>query len=331
MKKLYTSLAIVIANFSYAQTVDFESINLGANSFYDGSDLSGTPNMDSTLYDSTFVLSGIEMFNQWSLQFGAPGYLSDGWVFSSKTADTTSGLPGAYNSYAGGGADNSTSYAVTFVGSGKTIELENNAVATFADISVTNNTYAAFSMLNGDNIAKKFGGATGDDADFFLLHIIGYDANGNSIDTLEHYLADYRFSDNSMDYIQKEWETIDLSSLGEINKIRFELSSSDNGNFGMNTPSYVVIDNINFGFTTINEVEENTLSIYPNPTSSIVTINNSLAKGNVTLVDLSGRVVMNKAITSAQQVLNVEDLPTGIYTLLLNQNGILKTSKLVKQ
>jgi hypothetical protein len=328
MKKFYTLIAIAIANFSNAQTVDFESVNLTANSVYDGSDLSGTPNSDTTAYDSTFVFSKLVMTNQWNSQYG---YFSDGWAFSNKTDDTTTSLPGAYNSYAGGGVNGSDNYAVTYIGTGKVIQLENNAVATFGSISVTNNTYAAYSMLNGDNIAKKFGGTTGDDEDWFLLKIIGYDANGNSVDTIKFYLADYRFSDNAQDYIIKDWTSIDLTSFGEVNKIRFEQSSSDNGNFGMNTPSYLAIDNINFGFTSVNETNYNTLSVYPNPASATLSFSKVIASGNLSIYNLSGQKVIERKISSPLRSINISELSTGVYTLLLNQNGNISTTKLIKQ
>ncbi len=328
MKKFYTLIAIAFANFSNAQTVDFESVTLAPNSAYDGSDLSGTPNSDTTAYDSTFVFSGLVMTNQWNSQYG---YFSDGWAFSNKTDDTTPSLPGAYNSYAGGGANGSDNYAIAYISPGKEIQLENNATATFGSISVTNNNYAAYSMLNGDNVAKKFGGVTGDDEDWFLLDIIGYDAAGNSVDTIKFYLADYRFNDNAQDYIIKDWTSIDLTSFGEINKIRFEQSSSDNGNFGMNTPSYLAIDNINFGFTSVKEVNTNNLSVYPNPASSILSFSTVIDSGTLYIYSLSGQKVVEREISSSLSSINVSELSTGVYTLLLNQNGNISTTRLIKQ
>ena len=43
---------------------------------------------------------------------------------------------------------------------------------------VTNNNYAYYSMLNGDAFAKKFGGGSSDDEDWFLLTITGKDVGG---------------------------------------------------------------------------------------------------------------------------------------------------------
>lgn len=316
MKKIYLSLTVLTTSLTFAQTVDFESINLPAESAWDGSDLSGTPNQDSTLYDSTFVFSNLEFTNQWNVTWGAPGYLSEGWVFSNETDDTTQALPGAYHSYAGGGANGSSNYAVTYIGTGQIIQLQNNAVATFSSIDITNNNYAAHSMLNGDNLAKKFGGATGDDEDWFLLDIIGYDANGTVVDTIKFYLADFRFADNSQDYIIKAWETVDLSSFGAINKIRFEQSSSDNTGGYMNTPSYLALDNINFGFTSVNEIAENNFNVYPNPSNGRISFNENLEKGQLSIYNLSGQLVVNKTINDSIKTLDLSFLEKGVYTIV---------------
>jgi Domain of unknown function (DUF4465) len=57
-------------------------------------------------------------------------------------------------------------------------------------------------------------------------------------------LADFRFTDNSKDYIGNTWTNIDLSAFGFIKALKFEMSSSDSGAGGMNTPGYVCLDNI---------------------------------------------------------------------------------------
>ena len=58
------------------------------------------------------------------------------------------------------------------------------------------------------------------------------------------YLADFRFGDNSQDYIIDAWTAVNLSSLGQVKTLEFSVSSSDTGDFGINTPTYFAIDNI---------------------------------------------------------------------------------------
>jgi hypothetical protein len=100
-------------------------------------------------------------------------------------------------------------------------------------------------MKDGYAQAKKFGGSSGDDPDWFLLTITGKDASGAETGTVEFYLADYRFEDSSEDYIVDDWEYVDLSSLGVVKSLEFNLNSSDAGDFGMNTPTYFAMDALN--------------------------------------------------------------------------------------
>ena len=109
-------------------------------------------------------------------------------------------------------------------------------------MEITNSTYGALSMKNGDAFAKKF---TSNDKDFFKVWIKGY-AAGKVKDSLEVYLADFRYADLSQNYIQKDWKTVSLSKFVNIDSLNFSLESSDNGQWGINTPGYFTIDNIKF-------------------------------------------------------------------------------------
>lgn len=70
----------------------------------------------------------------------------------------------------------------------------------------------------------------------------------------------------------------------------------------------------------VSSVEENNvlgLNIYPNPANNEITLNsNVLGAGTVTLVDMTGRVVLQqKTVISSTQKINIQDLPSGIYSL----------------
>ena len=103
-------------------------------------------------------------------------------------------------------------------------------------LKVTNSTFAYYSILKGDDFAKKF-----ENNDWFKLTIQGYNASNNPTQSVDVYLADYR---NGKTEILKSWKWIDLSSLGEVKELHFKLSSTDNGEYGMNTPSYFCLDDI---------------------------------------------------------------------------------------
>ncbi len=205
---------------------------LSPGSFYDGADLAGG-----------FVSGGLNFNNDFDPMFAS----WSGWSYSNTTDTTTAGFANQFSAIAGGGANQSDTYAVGTAFTGAvvpTIRRNPASTGTFRSIDITNTTYATLSMLQGDGFAKQFGGDSGDDADFFLLTIEGFDASASSVGTVDFYLADYRFADNRQDYIIDQWTTVDVSALSSAVELRFALSSSDVGAFGINTPAYFAVDNI---------------------------------------------------------------------------------------
>ncbi|TWT92525.1 Dockerin type I repeat protein [Neorhodopirellula pilleata] len=216
------------------QTIGFEDVGeaLAEDAFDNGSDQRGG-----------FRSGSLSFANEYTPAFGS----WSGWAYSNVTDTVTAGFANQFASYSGGGADGSDTFAVAggYGESPPTIELPDSfAGASFESIAITNTTYAALSMLQGDSFAKRFGGETSADPDFFLLTIVGYDAVGDSVGSVDFYLADYRFADHSLDYVIEDWTVVDLSSLVDATRLQFRLSSSDVGNFGMNTPAFFAIDQL---------------------------------------------------------------------------------------
>ena len=110
-------------------------------------------------------------------------------------------------------------------------------------LNLTNTVYAALTMENGNEFAKKFGPpANGQPGDFFLLNIAGFNSAGTSTGTVNFYLANFLSSDPSQDYIVQNWTNVDLSALAPgTDKLVFTVSSSDVGDFGINTPEYFAL------------------------------------------------------------------------------------------
>ena len=227
-----------IASFSVTVST-FDDLSLDPESYWNGD------GGDVTEY---FISGGA------SFQNDNAGYSWSGFSYSNTTDTTTEGYTNQFSVYTGGGIDGSANYGVSYImldWEGGTYDPIPNIIY-LADASgnevqglyVTNTTYAALSMLNGDSFAKKFGGTGGDDPDWFLLTIKGIDSEANYTGTVEFYLADYRFADNSQDYIVDEWTWVDLNSLGTVVGLEVCVSSSDTGDWGMNTPSYFAMDNL---------------------------------------------------------------------------------------
>jgi hypothetical protein len=228
---LGTGLFLGASRSASADAVDFEDLTLAPESFYNGSDGAGG-----------FISQGAFFNNNYNSQFGS----WSGWSYSNKTDVTTPGFMNQYSAYnlPYGGGDGSANYGVAF-----NSELGDAYVllpdgTTPASMRVTNTTYAALSMRDGDMFAKKFGGPDGTDPDFFVLTLHGLHANGDVTGSVHFFLADYTFQDPDLNYIVSSWTTVDLTPLGNATSLAFELTSSDIGPFGMNTPAYFAIDNL---------------------------------------------------------------------------------------
>ena len=120
------------------------------------------------------------------------------------------------------------------------LDFDQNGEYVIDHLYVSNNTYGALSMLNGDGYAKRF---TYEDKDYFLLTFQGFDAGGKKVGSpIEYYLADFRTP--SSPGVITGWHRVDLSAMGKINKLGFWLVSTDGKGSQMSTPAYFCLDDI---------------------------------------------------------------------------------------
>ncbi|WP_083712685.1 DUF4465 domain-containing protein [Paludisphaera borealis] len=233
----------------------FDDLPLGTDSFWRGPDPNGTvvqgPYGD--VVRGSFTTGGVDFVNNYEKTFGS----WSGFAYSNTTDTTTAGYLNQFSAFPGS-AHSGDAYGVAFgyqdLGPDVLLSqlqgLPHLTLPTGAGIAgmfVTNTTYAALSMLRGDSFAKKFGGASGNDPDWFKLTAYGSDASGKVLEaSIDFYLADYRFGDNKQDYIVKDWRYMDLSALAGAQTIYFNVSSSDVGLFGMNTPGYFAVDDVRY-------------------------------------------------------------------------------------
>ena len=221
-----------------ATVATFDDLSLAAESYWNGSDESGG-----------FQSGNAYFYNNYNPDWGS----WDGWAYSNQTDTTTAGYLNQYSAYTGGGVNGSSNYGVSYVAldwmSGNDpipTQLDFTGSATGCQVQgayFTNTTYVALAMRNGEGPAKQFGGATGDDPDWFKLIITGIGSDANPV---EFYLADYSDHNNNQDYIVEDWEWVDLRSLGEVTALEFNVASSDVGDYGINTPTYFAMDNLTY-------------------------------------------------------------------------------------
>jgi hypothetical protein len=241
MRYLLAGILVLLSQCcNAAVVVDFEELALAPNSYFDGYGENAA---------SGFWSSGGSQFN--TNPFGP------GWSYSNVNNPTTSGYLNSYAAFTGTGfgGDGNYALATSFFPYGAYINLPNSLAP--LSMYITNTTYAATSMRDGDGFAKKFGGDSGDDPDFFRLIITGFDAldgTGGITGSTEFMLADFRDTNNALDYIVDQWSLVELASLGNARSIAFSMESSDSGPFGMNTPAFFAMDHM-------------TLSAVPEPAS----------------------------------------------------------------
>lgn len=317
MKKnlLTIIISILIISISNSQSIstDFESFNIEIDTFLNGSDGSGG-----------FSGNGIFLPNDFDSNYGS----WTGWSISTVVDTVTPGFTNQYASISGTGANGSSHYATTFVSGTSIVDIE--GAYTLQSISVNNGTYPFLSMLNGDSFAKKFGGETGDDPDFYSL-IIKASLNGEiKEDSIEFFLADYRFDDNTMDFIINEWTEIDLTTLGLADQLIFSLNSSDIGAFGINTPTYFCMDEVilmDFADSQQN-IDKLNVNIYPNPASKWVTIDmGTQDQGDLRIYDASGRMVLSHTNYRSNTAIPINSLEAGQYVLSLNIKDNIRTTR----
>lgn len=225
-----------------ASTITFEDLGVGPN----------VCTIDDT---NDGINNGINYGNYWNGSDGSGGFTSGGAFFNNSYSGAWSGFSYTNVNYTdtsvsdythqfaavtGTGVGGSGNYVIGFncsscIDAGYGGSLPTVTIPTGMSVvsaMFTNTTYTVASMLHGDSFAKKF-----TSTDWLLLTITGENASGTSIGSVDFYLA-------KGTSIVTDWESIDLSSLASATTLVFDLSSSDSGLYGMNTPAYFAMDNL---------------------------------------------------------------------------------------
>ena len=231
-KNLFLFLSLFVANFAFAQEpATFEDVQLGSNGIW------AAPEGENEMPSGGWLFTNYTGYGYWG-----------GFTASNRTDLNQSGLNAQYTAVTGCGYDGSTQYAVAYTYGVQTdVYAADGQSHTVTGCYITNNLWAYQDVLQGSMGQTPFGGLSGDDPDWFKLTATGKNASGQTVGTLDFYLADYRFEDNSQDYVLDTWEWFDLSPLGPVATISFSLSSTKSNYGGMITPAYFCMDNFNGG------------------------------------------------------------------------------------
>ncbi len=331
---LFTTFTGTFGATLYGQTTSgFSEIELDEESYWNGSDDSGGFESGNLFF--------LNHFTWWDENT----YSWSGFAVSNVTDNETPGYGNHYSAFTGEPWEDNPNYAVAYVSDPNTFENsmfiypnEDAKGGYFREMVVTNNTYTALAMRDGDDFSKQFGGEDGDDPDWFLLTIVAWHG-GDEMGEKEFYLADYRFEDNDKNYIVDSWERISLEGLGPVDSLELRLSSSDVGDYGMNTPAYICIgevttwdDNDPTPVAGIDHAEESL--IYPNPVRDQARIrlpgNLRDQTAELRILDFAGRLLHTAAVRQGDSV-DLSSLPEGPYVVILEGQNFRHSRRIVKQ
>ena len=143
----------------------------------------------------------------------------------------------------GGGHNGSNNFAVHYgyIDGSEYNKTDVLPTLTFADGSehvidhmyVNNTTYLLNCLVNGNDLTAKIG-----PDDWVKLIAIGYNAAGTKTGQVSIYLC------NGPDNIVKDWTKWDLSGLGKINKVTFNVTGSSDNGYGFSQPAYFAYDDV---------------------------------------------------------------------------------------
>lgn len=321
MRTSTTIIFLTICNIVIGQKVinDFEQFLTETDTFDNG-----------VMGSGGFLDSSVFLPNAYDHNFDSWG----GWAISNKKDTMTPGFLNQYSCIAGGGSRESETYAVSSAFLPVSLRVDSSNSPTVIDtIYVNNSTYTYLSLRDGDQFAKRFGGETGDDPDFFTLTIKKYLDGELGADSIEFYLADYRFEDNTEDYIIRDWTAIDLTSLGPVDSLLFTLYSSDVGAFGINTPTYFCLDYVVTDGTTTRTRNDRitTFRTFPNPaTDELYLAEESNNIYSYQMISANGVNVCSGQV-SREQPIQIEHLPSGTYYIQLLDRGKPGVAQFIKE
>jgi Domain of unknown function (DUF4465)/Secretion system C-terminal sorting domain len=266
----------------------------------------------------------------WDTSYG--GFWSSGWAISRKKDSSTEASSSSKHLYCAKplhGDKNSNTFIVGQ--SGSHLAITRNTLFYISSFYITNTTYTYNSMKLGDFFGKKFGGKSGNDSDYLFVRVKFYRYN-TLTDSQDVYLADFRNSDNSQDYLLKNWIKVSPKEFLYTDSVSFTMFSSDNGKYGMNTPGFFAIDNIEYDqIANVRETNEEVVKIFPNPATDEIRISMHHPIVSVAISTLNGQLV--KEINSQDRMVSVDvqDLVSGFYVVKVKTNNAVSSSKILIQ
>lgn len=220
-----------------AAIIDFEDVTLAANTATYG----GPGTAADFVPQEVTLTSGSASFRTTITRY--PDEYWSGFAFSNKGDTTTNSYTNDTSSFTGGGAGGAGNFAVAYW---QTYDppprIGLPAGLQPVSVKLVNTTYTALTIRDGD--PNNFSSGEYEASDYLSVTFTGnsaVDGTGTTTGTATFFLADFRGS-NSL--IVDEWTDFSLTALGAARSIVIDFASSDMGEYGINTPTYVALDNL---------------------------------------------------------------------------------------
>ena len=170
------------------------------------------------------------------------GDIADHGGFNTQLTVYKAGVAGL--SRTGGGHNGSDNFAVHFGYADNSdyglkedalpaLSFADNAERVIDSMWVTNTTYALNCYIDGNGLTAKIG-----DDDWVKLVATGYNAAGAKTGTAELYLC------NGPKNIVMDWTKWDLSGLGKVQRVTFNVTGSSDNGYGFSQPAYFAYDDV---------------------------------------------------------------------------------------
>jgi hypothetical protein len=221
-----------------AAVIGFEDVTLAANSATYG----GPGTLADYQPEQVTLTSGSVSFRTTITRYSPDEYWS-GFAFSNKGDTTTNTYTNDTSSFTGGGAGGTGTFAVAYwqtYNPPPLIGLPPGMQP--VSVKLVNTTYTALTILDGD--PNNFSSGKYEAGDYLSVTFTGnsaLDGTGTTTGAATFFLADFR-GGNAL--IVDEWTDFSLAALGAARSIVIDFASSDVGPWGINTPTYVALDNL---------------------------------------------------------------------------------------
>ncbi len=147
-----------------------------------------------------------------------------------------------------------------------TLRFADNTARVIDHMYVNNSTYALNCYVNGNSLTANIG-----PDDWVKIVATGYN-NDEKTGTAEIYLC------NGPEEIIMDWTKFDLSVLGEVTKVTFNVTGSSDNGYGFSQPAYFAYDDVAVRFPLASDVNS---------------VGKEAARGDGKAYDLGGRYVAN--------------------------------------